>query len=105
MKVAEAAALLGKETAGTEGEDRVDDDTVLLRRQGQRSVETGPVYPEEDGTNHGEEVGGSTGPLLGVTGVVPLFILNTSAQNQRQNQAEIGTKGVYSHTTTHIDGQ
>jgi hypothetical protein len=39
-----------------EREDRVDDDAVLRRADGEGAVEAGPVHPEEERADHGKRV-------------------------------------------------
>ena len=91
----------GGDTAGGQTEVGVDDSALLKFFRGHGAVEGRPEHPQEDGTNHGEEVSCLRVELERVEvahAVLP------SVQHSRHGQAEVSAKDVDKDGATDVQG-
>jgi len=99
----------GHDAGAAESDDGVDAGAVLLVASGEGAVKGGPEHPEEDGTDHGEEVrvlGGGGGGLLVLDGLGDTFgggVLVQARETPRDTETEVGAEGVDEHGTANVN--
>lgn len=88
------------QSTGGDGENGVDNNTLLLVLTGKSSVETGPEHEEEDSTNHSYSLRKVTSRVVvSSSSLVAQLLLEVV----RSSAAEVSSEGVHVHRATHVD--